>query len=160
MDAPFSINGELGGVICCEQQHSIKKWGPAESILLKGITDLLTYAVLVEERENQNQLLKEKNAEISDINEGLEGTIKERTSELQEKNAQLTEYAYINSHILRAPVARISGLYNLFLMETKTVLDESNIFGHMDTSIAELEEVTRQINRAIEDHGTVNREKL
>jgi hypothetical protein len=160
LDAPFMSKGNLGGVICCEQQHAVKVWGPAEIILLKGLTDLLTYTQLVEERENQNQLLQEKNSEISDINKGLEGTIKKRTRELQEKNTQLTEYAYINSHILRAPVARISGLYKLFLMETKTVLNDTNILHHMDTSIVELEEVTRQISRAIETHGTINREQL
>jgi len=158
LDAPFLKKGKLGGVICCEQQHITKEWSAAESILVKGLTDLLTYTLLVEERVKQNHLLTEKNAEISKINKGLENIVNHRTKELQEKNRQLIEYAYINSHILRAPVARISGLYKLFLAETKITLKDSSIFSHMDSSITELEEVTRQISRAIEDRGELNPE--
>ena len=157
MDAPFLNVGKLGGVICCEQQGTHKSWGAAESLLLKALGDFLSYSISVEARMEQNKLLTEKNAEITAINDNLEKLVTERTKELEIKNEQLTEYAYINSHVLRAPVARISGLYNLFKMQTE---QNSELLGHMSNSIHELEEVTYKINRAIEENGIFSRENI
>ncbi|MTI38903.1 GAF domain-containing protein [Fulvivirga lutimaris] len=157
MDAPFLNLGKLGGVICCEQQDSFKDWGAAESLFLKALGDFLSYSISVEARMEQNKLLTAKNAEITTINDNLERIVADRTKELEIKNVQLTEYAYINSHILRAPVARISGLYNLFKMQTQ---QNSELLGHMSNSIHELEEVTYKINRAIEEHGEVSRDNI
>jgi len=51
--------------------------------------------------------------EIKGINENLETVIKDRTYELEIKNKALEEYAFINAHKLRAPLARILGLVHL-----------------------------------------------
>ena len=160
MDAPFLVHGKLGGVICCEHQHEFKKWGAAESLLLKAVGDFLTYTIIVNERMHQNLLLTEKNSEIMRINDNLESIVKKRTQELEEKNKQLTEYAYINSHILRAPVARISGLYNLFRMQFLPNIDDPAICDYMGNAIEELENITLEINRAIEENGIIDREHL
>ncbi|MEQ8927344.1 MAG: hypothetical protein RLO81_16105 [Fulvivirga sp.] len=160
MDAPYLSKGKLGGVICCEHQNEYKQWGAAESLLLKALGDFLSYTIIVEDRIKQNLLLTEKNFEISRVNENLETIVSRRTEELKEKNRQLTEYAYINSHILRAPVARISGLYHLLQLETKEALKDLEILQHMENSIAELESITLRINRSIEENGTVNRRQI
>lgn len=160
MDAPYLKKGELGGVICCEHQGEYKQWGAAESLVLKALGDFLSYAIIVNDRLKQNQLLQEKNLEISRINENLESIVKSRTKELEEKNKQLTEYAYINSHVLKAPVARISGLYNIFRMETTGQIKDPSILSHMEGSIEELQLITTQINQAIEDNGIINRDHL
>ncbi|QSE96674.1 GAF domain-containing protein [Fulvivirga lutea] len=160
MDAPFLSKGKLGGVICCEHQHDYKQWGAAESLLLKALGDFLSYTIIVEDRIKQNQLLTEKNFEITRVNENLESIVSKRTEELKEKNKQLTEYAYINSHILRAPVARISGLYHLFKLQTEQTIEDPAILDYMEESIAELENITNEINRAIEENGTIDRNQL
>jgi hypothetical protein len=160
MDAPFLSKGKLGGVICCEHKNEFKQWGAAESLLLKALGDFLSYTIIVDDRLRQNQLLTEKNQEVSRVNENLEAIVNKRTEELEEKNRQLTEYAYINSHVLRAPVARISGLYNLFKIETGDMMNGSAIFGYMENSISELETITVEINRAIEENSTLDRNKF
>lgn len=161
MDAPYTVKGKFGGVICCEHQNEIKEWDAIESLFLKALGDFLSYTIVVNERIKQNELLKEKNAEISTINENLEAIVKTRTVELEKKNEQLTEYAYINSHVLRAPVARISGLHNLFkLQSVNTKQEDSDLILHFTNSISELEKVTFQINRAIEEHGNINRSQF
>lgn len=160
MDAPYLKKGELGGVICCEHQGEYKQWGAAESLVLKALGDFLSYTIIVNERLKQNLLLQEKNQEISRINENLETIVKSRTKELEQKNKQLTEYAFINSHILRAPVARISGLYNIFRMETKDMMRDPDILSHMEGSIEELQLITTQINQAIEESGIISRDQL
>ncbi|HNP18977.1 MAG TPA: GAF domain-containing protein [Fulvivirga sp.] len=159
MDAPFLVRGKLGGIICCEQQNKVKNWEAIESLFLKALGDFLSYAIIVDERIKQNQLLKLRNNEISQINDNLEVAVAERTKELKEKNEQLVEYAYINSHILRAPVARISGLYHLFQFEKEIDL-EGELFNHLNESINELENITLQINRAIEENVTFNRSHI
>uniref|UniRef100_UPI00404AB7BE hypothetical protein n=1 Tax=Fulvivirga sp. TaxID=1931237 RepID=UPI00404AB7BE len=141
-------------------KNEFKQWGAAESLLLKALGDFLSYTIIVDDRLRQNQLLTEKNQEVSRVNENLEAIVNKRTEELEEKNRQLTEYAYINSHVLRAPVARISGLYNLFKIETGDIMNGSAIFGYMENSISELETITVEINRAIEENSTLDRNKF
>ncbi|MGL1887632.1 MAG: hypothetical protein OCD76_14040 [Reichenbachiella sp.] len=77
---------------------------------------------------NRTEELEEKNKHISmqaeelhsyndalnDLNDNLEKTVQVRTNELLVKNKKLAEYAFINAHNLRVPVANIKGLIQLF----------------------------------------------
>lgn len=63
--------------------------------------------------QEQNDVLASRQEEISVINENLESLILERTREIEKKNAELSEYAFINAHMLRAPLSRVLGLANL-----------------------------------------------
>lgn len=88
----------------------------------------------------------------------MESKINERTKELEIKNNQLSEYAFINSHILRAPVARISGLVNLFDQTPSNKINE--LTPHLRTSVQELDNITRKINSAIENYGLTDRNEI
>ena len=68
----------------------------------------------------RNEEIISKGEEIRVINENLEKIVLERTKELEKKNKALEEYAFINAHKLRRPVASILGLVNLL---NKTSLD-------------------------------------
>ena len=57
-----------------------------------------------------NEAIKVQAEEIKHINENLEHLVSQRTEELEKKNKVLEEYAFINAHKLRAPVASILGL--------------------------------------------------
>lgn len=87
--------------------------------------------------------------EIRSINENLESLVLKRTIELERKNKALEEYAFINAHKLRSPVASLLGLINL-LTKTKSVNDVAPIIEHMVKSGDTLDEVVRSITRAIE----------
>ena len=52
----------------------------------------------------QNKMLKQKSAEVERVNLTFEDRVKKRTEELTNQNRQLTEYAFINSHLLRGPL--------------------------------------------------------
>jgi hypothetical protein len=54
------------------------------------------------------------NEQVRKMNHELEDRVSERTRELVERNEKLTEYAFMNAHLLRSPVSRIKGLINLF----------------------------------------------
>jgi len=87
--------------------------------------------------------------EISGINENLELLVKERTRDLERKNKALEEYAFINAHKLRSPVASILGLINLM---NKIELNEeaSVIKDHLRNSTQKLDSVVSSITKVIE----------
>ncbi len=97
----------------------------------------------------KNDEINTQAEEIRAINENLEQLVKERTSQLERKNKALEEYAFINAHELRAPVASILGLINL--METIELDEEHRIYiKHLQSSAEKLDSVVRSIGKAIE----------
>jgi ligand-binding sensor domain-containing protein len=106
-----------------------------------------------EEIQAQNEEILAQAEEIQGINENLEMLVKQRTAELEKKNKALEEYAFINAHKLRSPVASILGLLNL-LSKSEMKEDTSIIREHLQQSADKLDEVVRSITKAIEkaDH--------
>ena len=100
------------------------------------------------EIENINEELKRSNEEIRNINLNLENHVSERTKNLELQNKQLSEYAYINAHLLRGPLCSILGL--IHLMENDKSKDAGPLIFHMKKSSKELQEVVDKISKAIE----------
>jgi len=87
--------------------------------------------------------------EIKAINDNLELLVKERTEELEKKNNALEEYAFINAHKLRGPVASILGL--IYLMNKIDMDDDArNVLRHLQDSSEKLDAIVNSITRAIE----------
>ncbi len=102
-----------------------------------------------EEIELKTQEILAQAEEIKGINENLEGLVKERTSELERKNKALEEYAFINAHELRAPVASILGL--IHLMQKLDLKEEEKVYvEHLIVSAKKLDAVVSSISEAIE----------
>jgi hypothetical protein len=88
--------------------------------------------------------------QLKATNENLENLIRERTHSLEDQNKRLLEYTYINSHMLRGPVARLKGL--MLLMEIDK--SESNIqFCHssMEHCLVELDSIIYKINKILNE---------
>ncbi|MDX1628211.1 MAG: hypothetical protein R3345_05895 [Fulvivirga sp.] len=66
-----------------------------------------------EEIKLQSEELNALNERLMDLNKNLESAVEHRTQELKIKNRQLAEYAFINAHKLRAPIATLQGLLHL-----------------------------------------------
>jgi len=111
-----------------------------------------------EEIEAINKEIKKHNREIKHINASLEKRVRMRTKNLEDKNKQLAEYAYINSHLLRGPLCSILGLVNL--MESKSEYDHKMIVIHMKKSSDELHMVVNKITEAIDDGSHFDRDFL
>lgn len=90
--------------------------------------------------EVQHQILLEKN-------EGLEIEISKRTKELVDYNQQLEQFAFMSSHNLRAPIARILGLGNLLEIMT----DEADVLKVKENLIAS----ARELDRVVKDLNTI-----
>jgi hypothetical protein len=102
-----------------------------------------------EEIQAQNEEIMAQAEEIKGINENLEALVMQRTAELERKNLALEEYAFINAHKLRSPLASILGLINLM---SRTRLDEDarEINQHLQQSADELDNIVSSITKAIE----------
>lgn len=101
-----------------------------------------------EEIQAQNEEIMAQAEEIQGINENLEMLVKQRTAELEKKNKALEEYAFINAHKLRSPVASILGLVNL--LQKNEQQDDKVIREHLQQSADKLDAIVRSITKAIE----------
>ncbi len=93
---------------------------------------------------SQNEELKTQQEEIKSINENLESMILAHTKGIENKNKELAEYAFINAHMLRAPLSRILGLTTL--MESEPHHYNASELLHIKTLANEIDNVVRKIN--------------
>ena len=97
----------------------------------------------------KNKLIEKLNIELSSVNYNLEKLVEERTKVLESQNKALMEYAFINAHKLRSPVANILGLINL--IELKDVLEDKNqLIAYLKKASIELDSITRSIGSALD----------
>lgn len=96
-----------------------------------------------------NQKLVSSNEEIVGLNKNLEKIVDERTAKVKIHLRQLENYANMNSHEVRAPVARILGLMNLINLE-KNELQKNDLLKKLNSTTAELDEVIKKMNRLLE----------
>jgi signal transduction histidine kinase len=126
------------------------------NLTVKEIKARLALQLSNEEIQAQNEEIVSQGEEIRVINENLEKIVLERTMELEKKNKALEEYAFINAHKLRSPVASILGLINLL---RKTSLDDEarGIMPHLQDSTDKLDEIVSSITKTIEKGERGNR---
>lgn len=96
-----------------------------------------------------NEEIQAQAEEIKVINDNLELLVKERTDELEKKNIALEEYAFINAHKLRSPVASILGLIHL-LHKIDLNDDAAHVLRHLKDSAEKLDAIVNSITKAIE----------
>lgn len=93
-----------------------------------------------------------KNEIIEKLNRELESKVELRTKMLKEQNAKLMEYAFVNAHVLRAPVSRILGLVNLLIKsETPRPREDQEIIQHLNESSKELDSVVRNLSVTLQE---------
>ena len=90
----------------------------------------------------QAKELKEANEETRSINDSLEFLVQERTAALEERNRQLADFAFLNAHKMRGPLARILGLIDV-LQFTDSREQEREFLQHIIQSAEELDQVIK-----------------
>ncbi len=96
-----------------------------------------------------NEEIQAQAEEIKTNNENLELLVKARTHDLERKNKALEEYAWINAHKLRSPVASILGLMNILKREEVNT-EARIIMNHLQASTEKLDDVISSITKTIE----------
>ncbi|MBC8110153.1 MAG: sensor histidine kinase [Verrucomicrobia bacterium] len=109
-----------------------------------------------QELATQNEEIKYQQEEIKTLNENLENEVKLRTQELvstnrdlTEKNRQLEQYAFVTSHIVRSPVARILGL-GIVLDMIENREEEKMVVQKMIDSARELDTIIYDLSIVLE----------
>ncbi|GAA5021242.1 hypothetical protein GCM10011506_03140 [Marivirga lumbricoides] len=177
LDCLFRLDGEPAGVICCETQEKFMNWTMEDVLFVQSLADYAAIAhknqqikqlleeirsknISLESQIGENRLMNDElnalNEELMSVNEGLEKTVMERTSILQDQNEQLAEYAFINSHLLRAPIARILGLANIITKEVKLDKDK-HMLEALHITTQELDEIVRKIGDILYEERPMSR---
>lgn len=114
--------------------------------------------------------LKYTQIELEKSNRSLEDKVRERTRELemssqkmkvvleqlQRQNEQLQQYTYIVSHNLRAPVANISGLSELFDFQNANSQENQEIIQHIGRVSKHLDQIIRDLNEILSTEGKID----
>lgn len=122
-----------------------------------------------EQISSQRDILEEQNKQLTVYTESLEKLVSERTQQLQETNqelinynGQLEQFAFITAHNLRAPIARLLGLTNIFDTENlanefnATVIDKIHITSeNLDTVIKDLNLIL-EIKKGYREKESIN----
>lgn len=117
---------------------------------LKSLIDELQH--VLQTVHDQNKTIQSQSDHIQAINAGLEAAILEKTDILTEQNERLKAYAYINSHKVRAPLARILVLTTLIKAEKERELVDT-YFTMLRDSAKELVVILREMNTILVEAG-------
>jgi len=108
-----------------------------------------------QELQKTQEELIDKNEEYEAINRNLEDLVKERTRVIDSKNRQIIDYANINAHKVRGPLARIMGLINISSY-SENPQDLKDIFEKLKLPSEELNIIIEEINRTLEQKDEGN----
>ncbi len=100
--------------------------------------------------EEARTIINNQNLQINKRNFDLEIEVEKRTEELIKYNQQLEQFAFISSHNLRAPVARILGLSNVLKLDKTWKEEEHPVHKHLFDTTTELDRVVRDLNTILE----------
>lgn len=114
-------------------------------LLMGGILTILVFAVLLYRGYRtlswKNRLLKKRDQELKALNAKLDEQVRERIK-------QLEDYAHMNAHNVRGPLARIRGLAYLFAIpQALSESEKKEMAGRIYQSAEELDAVVRSINK-------------
>jgi signal transduction histidine kinase len=143
----FLVNGGLLLLTVCAFMFVLIK--TRYDLTVKEIKARIALQLSNQEILEQNEEIQTQAKNIQKINNNLEHIVHLRTIDLEKKNKALEEYAFINAHKLRSPVASILGLVNLI---SKTTLDDEGqvILSHLEQSTVQLDTIVGSITKTIE----------
>jgi signal transduction histidine kinase len=97
--------------------------------------------------QGQNQEIAMRQEETRAINENLESMVAERKFQIENKNTELAEYAFINAHMLRAPLCRILGLISLMEKEPEQYPNDQLV--QIKSIAQEIDRYIKEINKVV-----------
>lgn len=107
--------------------------------------------------ERQNRMLIEQSAKLQQDMETRTGEIIKANEQLQYKNIQLEQFAFITSHNIRGPIARMIGLTNIFDVNKMDTDMNRTVIEKMKVCSAELDEIITDLTSIIAVQKGVDR---
>lgn len=106
-----------------------------------------------EQIASQAEELEKVNAEMQNMNDSLEVLVRERTRKIEDQNKKLRDYAFSNSHEVRAPLANLLGLINVTKLDGLSPKEQEEIIEKIYISALDLDSVITKVNKILEDEG-------
>lgn len=122
------------------QRENLKLLAEQASTLERQVSER-THAL-----QHKTEEISRQRDEINRINATLEETVETRTRQLRQQNHQLREYAHLNSHKVRGPLARILGLVEIWRLGREPADDALLL---IEKSAVELDDVIREMNDSL-----------
>lgn len=124
-------------------RDQLKKQNENLEILVRDRTADLV--LLNEKLKRNNSALIASNKQIKMLNENLDQIAKERFEQIQIQLEKLLKYSHMNSHEVRAPLARILGLVHLLKID-RDKRNKADLYLRIKTAAEELDEVIKKMN--------------
>ena len=133
-------------------QHKVRDKLYYQNLNLEEIVAQRTMELSDANQELQalNEELVASNEEVKTVNDNLEQLVLERTKKVNDQFEKISKYAFINSHHLRAPVARILGLINLINHDSKNAINDELLI-KLKESTDELDMIIKSMNRLLDE---------
>jgi signal transduction histidine kinase len=103
-----------------------------------------------EEINSKTIELERLNKKLDRINKTLEYKVQRRSALLLDQTRKMEEYAFMNSHKLRGPIASLLGLINLLDKDYLSTEEKVNVFSSFKSEVVNIDKIVRDINRVIE----------
>lgn len=142
-----------------KQRVAFQRYFTGSLIVLVALVSILLLLIqsqskvrkrLIYTLQEKANLVLEQNNEIRLLNERLEERDEQRTRSIVTQARKLEEYAFLNSHRLRAPVATLLGLLHLIDIKSVDTDEKPFILGEVQNQVKQIDEVVREISRVIE----------
>lgn len=154
----FGINEHLAFI---ESYVAVYSSGTLEMIATSLVTSVYLVQLNIRRRLEQTnkdleKIVEERTYEITAanlklkvLNESLERKVEERTAKINSQLNQILKYVHMNSHEVRAPLARILGLIQLIDKES-TEEDKMDLLDKIKANSEELDCIIKKMNRTLE----------
>ncbi len=107
---------------------------------------IIAYDIIFEGRKVRLSL-------TTDVTEKLkaEGNLKKYTNAIEEQNKKFREIAWLQSHIVRAPLARMMGIINLLKDNDLDIAEHREFLKHLSTSADKLDAIIKDITNKTQE---------
>ena len=100
------------------------------------------------ELKSENREAVKLIVQLKAMNGSLEEIVKERTRDIEERNERLEQYAFMNSHMVRAPLANILGAMDC-LEDERDQAKTEQLMSILKVSASRLDKVIRKVGKSL-----------
>ncbi|UII31208.1 hypothetical protein LVD17_23235 [Fulvivirga ulvae] len=123
------------------------------NIVISMVLIYIGYTMFKSEHLKYEQKLQEQRAALAAVKDQLETLLQASTRKIERHNENMIRYAFLNSHKVRSPLARILGLVNLTKYED---LDDEDkrlyYFEELKSNAGELDRVLKEMSQILNNH--------
>lgn len=99
---------------------------------------------------SKNREVVELISQLKAMNGSLEKVVEERTRDIEERNKKLKKYAFMNSHMVRAPLANILGAIQ-HLEDKSDQISTGELMEIVKVSATSLDDVIKEIGKSLDE---------